>query len=230
MKLIRYGLTLRRIGMDDLEKVRNARNAVRHLMDYKEYITPEMQKKWFKTINNSTNYYYIIDYQNEDIGLIHEKNSSTVSGEIWEESEGGIFLFDEKYYNSPAPVLAVLILIEKGIYIFGDDYSIIHIVKGNDQALNFNKAFGYELVAGEENKTKQKYIVTKERFLEKTKKLRKAALRLSKSKNNLVVVLSKQDFETDFGDSVELKYNQCGFFFNINESGEKVCTVNFDSH
>ena len=183
MKLIRYGITLRRITIDDIEMVRNARNKVRHLMDYKEYITQEEQLSWFNSINNCNNSYFIIEYQNEDVGLIHEKNAS-INPEIppMENAEGGIFLFDQKYHNSPIPTLAVLILIEKGFFIFGDTTSVIHIVKGNNEAIRFNKAFGYELADGQENKSKQQYILTKDRFISKTKNIRKAAILFSKSR------------------------------------------------
>lgn len=230
MKLIRFGITLRRITIDDIEMVRNARNAVRHLMDFQEYITQEMQLKWFNSINNPNNFYYIIEYQNESVGLIHEKNVSIEPGVKYEDSEGGIFLFDEKYYSSPAPVLAALTLIEKGFYIFGDTESIIHIMKGNDAAVRFNQDLGYVLCEGQENKTKQKYILTKERFEEKTNKLRKAAIRLSKSDNCCVAVFSKEDYETGLGPVLEKINKQVGLKPIINESGERVYTIDFDKY
>jgi len=228
MKLTRYGITLRRISINEFEKVRKARNAVRRLMDYKEFITPEVRLEWFNSINNPNNFYYIIEYQNEDAGLIHEKNASTDPGAKDESSEGEIFLFDEKYHTSPAPVLAALILIEKGFFIFGDAESVIHIVKENEQAIRFNKALGYELCEGQENISKQKYILTKEMFIAKTRKIRKAALKLSKTENKIVSVFTQEDYDTGLGEVLEGINKKMGLDYELNDNGDKVYTYYFD--
>jgi hypothetical protein len=229
MKLIRYGITLRRMTIDDIEMVRNARNKVRHLMDYKEFITPVMQLRWFNSINNANNYYNIIEYGGIAAGLIHEKNATTTPGLRKEDSEGGIFMFDSKYYQTPAPVLAVLILLEKGFFIYGDNDSVIHVMKTNEEAIKFNKALGYQLCKNQENIARQKYILTKERFIAKTKKIRKAALSLSKSENNLIIVLSKPDYETEFGAIVENINQKVGLKYEINEQGDKIYKISFDT-
>ncbi|MEZ5084188.1 MAG: hypothetical protein R2750_12200 [Bacteroidales bacterium] len=227
MKLIRYGIILKRLTINDIEMVRKARNSVRHLMDYKEYITPEMQLSWFKSIDNPHNFYYIINYQNEPVGVIHEKNTSLEPGIKYDDSEGGIFMFEEKYYSSPAPVFAALILIEKGFYIFGDTESVIHIISGNEKAIRFNKSLGYELCPGQENLMKQRYILTKAGFEHKTKKLRKAALKLARSENNFKWVLEKNDYSTGFGLKIEEIYSKAGLVFTKQNNGEKVCIINF---
>lgn len=230
MKLMRYGITLRRITIDDIEMVRKARNAVRQYMDYKEYITPEMQLKWFKSIDNPNNFYYIVEYQDESIGLINEKNASTTIGKIPKDSEGGIFIFNPKNYNSHIMVLASFILIEKGFYLFGDKHSIIHVMKDNQKAINYNRGIGYVLCEGQENYEKQKYILTRENFEKKTSKLRKAALKLAGEKNTIMSAFSKEDYESGLGDILEKINIESGIDYKVgyNQSGEKTFTTNFD--
>ena len=57
-----YGLRYLRVTKNDLELLRYWRNQqyIRDTMQFKEYITPDMQKSWFEKINNKSNYYFII--------------------------------------------------------------------------------------------------------------------------------------------------------------------------
>ena len=56
----KYGITLRRLALEDIELVRQKRNSqeIRQVMHFKDEITPEMQLKWFESINNFENYYF----------------------------------------------------------------------------------------------------------------------------------------------------------------------------
>ena len=101
MKLSKYGITLARLREEDTELVRQWRNSpqITQFMEYREYITPEMQQDWFKSIDNFDNFYFVIEYEGKKIGLI---NSSKIE---WDtvSSEGGIFLWDEQYYETFVP-------------------------------------------------------------------------------------------------------------------------------
>ena len=76
MKFRKYGITLTRLREDDIELVRKWRNSpgIQQYMEYREFITEEMQKKWFESINNLQNFYFIIEYENKKIGLINTSN------------------------------------------------------------------------------------------------------------------------------------------------------------
>ncbi|MCF8379457.1 MAG: hypothetical protein K9H49_07770 [Bacteroidales bacterium] len=225
MKLIKYGVTLRRLRQEDIEMVRQARNSVRQYMEFKEFITPEMQLKWFQSIDNFYNFYYIIEYNGEKIGMINEKNMSDKIGEVPADSQSGIFLFDPSNYNSPAPVLASFILIEKGFYLFKDDISYIHVMRDNEKAIKYNKALGYELSEGQENVTNQKYNLTPENFEKKTQKLRKAMIKLSRSEDELLMVIEKSDYLTDLGQRLEEVNERLGIHFTENKNGDKVYKI-----
>ena len=201
MKLIRYGVTLKRLTSDDLELLRTWRNSkqVNQFMEYREYITPEMQEQWFESIDNPDNNYYIIIYENEKIGLINEKGYSRFGSKT---TESGLFLADEKYWKSYVPVFASLMLLETSFFFLGGKESFIRILKDNVKSISYNKQLGYELCPGQEEVENQQYILTRENFIKKTLKLRKAALRLS-GDPNLYVVWEPHDYETGMAQESE---------------------------
>ncbi|MCF8371614.1 MAG: GNAT family N-acetyltransferase [Bacteroidales bacterium] len=201
MKLIRYGITLKRLTRDDLELLRTWRNSqqINQFMEYREYITPEMQETWFESIDNPDNNYYIIIYKGEKIGLINEKGFSRFADKT---SESGIFLGSEKYINSPIPVLASLILLEMSFFLLGGKDSYIRILKGNTTSIKFNRQLGYQLCPGQDEIENQRYVLTRESFITKTYKLRKAALRLS-GDPNMYVVWEPHDYESGMAQESE---------------------------
>jgi len=191
MKLKKYGITLSRLQLEDIELVRNWRNSktVRDNMEFREYITPEMQKKWFHSINNINNLFFIIEYNNEKIGLLNDKNID------WEKrtSESGIFLGVETYLNIYDPILVSLCGIETTFYIMNWNMSYASILRNNHRAISFNKNLGYKLCEGQENVENQKYFLTRKNFEEKTKQLRKVAKKISGTDDTTYFILEKND-------------------------------------
>jgi len=104
----KYGITLRRLKEEDIELVRQMRNlvAIRNKMFFQETITPEMQIKWFNSINNKNNGYFIIEVEGKKIGLIHGKNLDFEK----RTCEGGIFIWDENHIGGFGPSLASVIM------------------------------------------------------------------------------------------------------------------------
>ncbi len=72
----KYGITLKRLTKDKIELVRNWRNdpKISQYMEFRDYITPKMQTKWFAKIDNDQNYYFIIEYKGKEIGLTNVKD------------------------------------------------------------------------------------------------------------------------------------------------------------
>lgn len=216
MKLVKYSVTLKRLTTDELELLRVKRNEVRHLMEYQEYITPEMQLKWFESINNRNNFYYIIEYQNEKIGLINQKDVSHDQNTM----NSGLFLFDEKYYQSFIPVCASLMLIEIGFYIFATGPSYIQVMHNNQRAINYNKSLGYVLCNNQEKAINQRYILTKENFEKHAARLQKAALTLSSGDTKLYIILSPGDYKSGIGQFYEDVMQQLPHEFKLKMEGE----------
>ncbi len=158
-----YGVTLKRLTEDKIELVRRWRNdpKIQQYMEFREEITPEMQKAWFQRINNDHNLYYIIEVDKKDVGLINCKDID----EEYDSGEGGIFIWDDGYLNSDLSFRATCLFYN---YLFNDlgfKHLFGHVIDDNKRALNFNKALGiqkrYNVPEGD-NRT---YIVTKDSYV-----------------------------------------------------------------
>jgi len=193
MKLQKYGVTLDRLRKEDIEMVRKYRNSaeIRNLMHYKKFITRRMQRKWFASVDNTSNFYFLITYEEKKIGLINIKN---FDWENFNTAESGLFLWDPLYIDSPAPLLASIVLSEFGFGFLRGTESKIKILINNFKAINFNKALGYELcndLPGEENM--QFYLQTRESFIRCTSLIRKKALSFCKGDNRLYLYAEPHD-------------------------------------
>lgn len=180
-----YGITLTRINPNDIELVRYWRNrqSVNVYMDYREYITPEMQVKWFKSVNNKFNYYFIIEFEGKKVGLINAKNFSYENG----FGEGGIFIWDENYINSFAAVFSTLALLN---FVFFKiklcKLSQARILHDNDRAKHYNQLIGYKLAADQEKVFNQLYTLSLDDYLKNGNKLNEAAKILNNGNSDLI--------------------------------------------
>ena len=203
MRFTKYGVTFKRLTEEDIELVRKWRNSpkVNRFMEYREYITPEMQKEWFKSIDNLDNFYYILEYNNEKIGLINNKNSDWEAG----VSESGFFIWDDKYLNTTVPIYASLLLIELGFYVLNGQKNYIRILKNNKRAQEFSRSLGYELCDGQENVENQLYVLTKENFEKKGAKVMKAVKAMVDTEKTGHMYFEKEDYESGLAQFLEEK-------------------------
>ena len=207
MKLSKYGITLRRIRLKDTEIIRQWRNSekINQFMEFRGNIRPEMQRNWFKSVDNFENFYYIIEYEQKDIGLINSSKIdwSTVS------SEGGIFLWDEQYYETFVPVWASLCLLETSFFILGASKSMIKTLRDNERAKKLNIHLGYELQPGQEEVYNQVYEMTAASFKLQAAKLIKAAkLMAGDDPLGHKVFFDQEDIRSGLADFVHSKINK----------------------
>jgi UDP-4-amino-4,6-dideoxy-N-acetyl-beta-L-altrosamine N-acetyltransferase len=184
--LQQFDIQLIRLEKEDIELVRHWRNAahVSNQMIYRNFITQEMQEKWFDTINNPYNYYFIIVFEGKKVGLINAKNYDPKSG----FGEGGIFIGENDYELSFAAVFASLTLLNFVFYMLPNiRISRIRILKDNLRAIHYNKLLGYEII-GESNEGID-YILelTKERYMQKGMKMNKAATLFSEGSAEMLL-------------------------------------------
>jgi RimJ/RimL family protein N-acetyltransferase len=187
-----YGLKYTRVTEQDLELIRYWRNKdfIRDTMQFTEFITAEMQMRWFKKINNKYNYYFIIEANNQKIGLINYKDPAPNT----KTAEGGIFIWEQDYWGTPIPVFASLTLLECMYEILNlGDNSMVTVAKNNKRALTFNKMLGYEIYEEYKNELFYKLILTKERYFSKTSKLKKAASIYSKGQSQIKITATPSD-------------------------------------
>ncbi len=182
--LEQYGVRLVRVQEKDIEMVRNWRNQsdIANYMEYRNYITPEAQKIWFPSVNNQYNYYFIIEFEGKQVGLINSKNYDPTVG----FGEGGIFISDKEYNNSFAAVFATLCLLNFMFLTLGIfTSSRIRILRDNERAIHYNKLLGYKLMPGQENVENQLYELHVDDYKTLGAKLNKAAALLSDGNSEL---------------------------------------------
>lgn len=202
MKWNRYGITLSRITEDDIELVRNWRNdpIVTRNMIYRDYITKEQQKEWFRSINNNNNSYYLIIYKNEKIGLINNKNIVTKD----KSSEAGIFIWNDTF--DFAPLLASVVLCEIGFYILKGGDSYAKVLRTNTRAIDYNTIIGYDIIEDDPKKNYIRIHLTRENFRIRTEKLRKTIMINTNSNGELTLELEKHDYESGLAQMMEALY------------------------
>lgn len=182
MIIEQYGLKLKRLKHSDIELVRNWRNdsSIKKRMAFKKYITEKMQKAWFKSIDNKYNYYFLIEYKGENIGVINTKKINL--NEMY--GEGGIFIWGKELDNEYVPVLASLCFLNAVFYVLKIfNKSFVQILNDNYRAIQFNRSLGYVLLPNQEKVKNQYYILTREDYQEKTEKIRRVAAKLTNDFN-----------------------------------------------
>ncbi len=217
MVVSRYGVSLRLLEHKDIEMVRQWRNSkwVNQFMEYREYITPEMQEEWFRKVNSPEYLYMIAEYKGEAIGLMNDKNIN------WEEktSESGFFLKDQSYYHTHIPMLVSLCGIDATFFFLRWNKSYARMLRTNQNVIDFNKALGYELCDGQENVENQLYVMTRERFLKKSPKIRKAALVVAGAEDRMELIVTPHDLELGIGRKFIDGLKNSGIPFEVKESG-----------
>ena len=186
------------ISRGDIELVRKWRNSeeISRTMIYKEYITCEMQKKWFDSINNKYNLYFIIEYKGKKIGLINGKDIDYEKMSM----ETGVFYWDKSILKSHIPVICSLIFAEIGVKIFKLT-AYAKIRKDNTNARRFNKLLGFEVYKNIDPEY-QLYKMNIESYTKRSKVIMKAFnIILPKGKTNLL--LEDRDYECGIAQIIE---------------------------
>ena len=159
-----YDVKLSRLSEDKIEQVRNWRNdfKVSQFMEFQKYITPEMQKIWYDSINNDLNLYYIISYKNHDVGLINVKDIDYDKN----SGEGGVFIYDERYLNSDISYRAHMCLFDYVFFELGLTEIHSHIRSFNKRAIRLTVYMGFRQVS------ETNYSLSKDDFINNTNRLR----------------------------------------------------------
>ena len=195
MKFIKYGITLHLLKEADIEMVRQWRNDPSVVRNYgfREYITPEMQKEWFRTIYNNNNIYLIIEYEGQKIGVVNAKDIDHVAGKV----ESGIFIPDGKYSQTFLPGLVMIMTVELGFRMFGFYHGYAHILKSNSSVRSIARSFGYELCPGQENEENQLYEITRDRFEVKAAKLIKAMFVIAGNQDAGKIIVERSEMNDE---------------------------------
>lgn len=135
-------LFLKKITIDDIETIRQWRNnpKISQFMNFRDEITKEMQLKWYQSIDNINNYYFMIIKNNVKIGLTEVKkiNYKTFT------AEAGIFIFEDKFLNATISYESILLLMNFAFENLMIKQLNIQVLESNKRAIRFNKSLGYK--------------------------------------------------------------------------------------
>lgn len=170
MILAGFGIKLIRLTENEIELVRQKRNSpeISRFMEYREEITPSMQEKWFRSIDNEFNNYFLINFKGENIGLVY---GSAIDWEKNETGNGGIFIWNTSFRETPVPLAASLLLTDTS-FILGLEKTYIKVLKDNLPAIAFDLNLGYRILPDQENVMNQRYVLEEENYVKKTQRFR----------------------------------------------------------
>ena len=154
---------------------------VRKNMFVQDILKEKDQLAWFNSINNASNYYFIIEYLGEKVGLIHAKNFSEEDG----IGEGGIFIGEYDYLETWASVMASICLLN---FIFAKtniNRSMVRVQAHNRRAISYNLKLGYKIDFEDANELRM--ILDREDFLYKTAVLKSVLSKISKGQDALIL-------------------------------------------
>lgn len=141
MKIERYQVQLIQIEKQHIELIRYWRNAekIRKVMEYTDFITEKQQLEWFASIQPLYDLYFIIQYQNSYLGLIHANRLNWKS----HEAHSGLFIWEEKFLGTPIPVMASVNLLDVLFKLFAFKKIFAKVKHDNFIALSYNKFLGF---------------------------------------------------------------------------------------
>jgi len=165
-------MVLRQVGLGDIEQIRQWRNSteVSKYMEFRDHITPEMQTMWFEKICQKGDYYFMVIWKGESVGVINLKDIDNAKG----TAEGGIFLVEESTMNSHLPYLASIALTEFGYNGLGLNKIYAHVLDENKRAVRYNLSLGYEPTEKVNVKGNRLFVQTRESYKYKISKIKKA--------------------------------------------------------
>jgi RimJ/RimL family protein N-acetyltransferase len=144
--LERFHLVLSRVVHDDIEEIRQGRNAdhVRRMHRHQEPITPEQQEAWFARIDNEWNYFFVIHHHGRKVGVVYVSEFTPRMA----SSNCGVFVWDHDALGSRVPLMAILTVLD---FFFADlqgGGTSSVVLRTNTAALRMNEFFGFRVDDG----------------------------------------------------------------------------------
>lgn len=183
MIIRRYGIDLVRVREENIEMIRIWRNdpRIRDHMFFKSEINEEMQRSWFKSVNNDQNFYFMVCPTEEPVGLI---SISSIDFEH-HKAFAGLFIYDENYLGTDIPVRSSLCLLDV-FFTYTPICTLYAKVRdSNIVADQYNTALGFERIKKIELGQGYEYGLEKDQYFKKAKSLRMAAMKIYGSKTTI---------------------------------------------
>jgi len=199
------GLSFARLRKEDIELVRHWRNSkkINQHMHFKGRITVEMQEKWFESINNFSNYYFILQSGQSKIGLV---NFHGVDSDL-RNAETGIFIWNDDFLGSGIPVLSLLILLGFGYHFLGLSSVYGYVLGNNIRAINCYKKVG-ALIHKELDEDRVLMQATKEHYELKAQTAWKTIMKDHNPVHAAKIVLEREDQESSLAEHITGIYDR----------------------
>lgn len=160
--------SLRTIELDDIQLLRYWRNLdhVRHRMVMTNYIERDRQRKWFESLSNELDRYFIFSLDAKDIGCV-TLTKINFAEKIF---EGGIYCGDKNFLNHWVNIWACVKLYNYAFFDLKLETAYATILKDNKTALSLNKSIGYKFVEdadqniGRFKLTRSEYVVASDKI------------------------------------------------------------------
>ncbi len=137
-------------------------------MAFREKISAEQQAKWFDSIDNDNNKYFIIRINGEAIGLTELKKIDFEK----KSAEAGIFIHDQRYLDSIFSYGISLMLLDFGFDELKLQEVVAFILDENTRAIRYNKSLGFEKITEADPNGKSLYRLRKDRYFTSVGKIR----------------------------------------------------------
>jgi Acetyltransferases, including N-acetylases of ribosomal proteins len=166
-----YGVKLKLLTANDLELVRRWRNdpKIVRFMEFRDYITEDMQIKWFAKISNRHHFFYIVEFEDKDIALANIKNIDFE----YKTGESGLFIWDDNYTDSIISYKITYALYNFAFENLGLTHIECHVLQDNKRAIDYNKSLGFKLQPNQDLILNQHYILAKDDYKTQKKKFLK---------------------------------------------------------
>jgi RimJ/RimL family protein N-acetyltransferase len=129
-------------------------------MHYREHISAEQQERWFAALDPLRDYYFIVEFEGQKIGLSTLKNVDFVHG----SAEGGLFLVPKLLRNSLISYRASLPGLDWIYRELGLRTVSARMRRENKRALRFNRSIGHVVDESLSNAESVVTVQTRERW------------------------------------------------------------------
>ncbi|MBS1617015.1 MAG: GNAT family N-acetyltransferase [Bacteroidetes bacterium] len=183
MIIRKYGLELVRLRTDHIEMIRQWRNdpKIQKHMFFQATITAEMQQRWYESVNNDQNYYFLIYKDRQPCGLI---SISSIDFDM-RNAFAGLFIYDDRYIGTDVPVRASLSILDV-FFTFTNLESIYAKVRDSNLVAHlYNTSLGFKRMKKIELGQGYEYCLKRENYLQATALLHKATQQLYGDKTSL---------------------------------------------
>lgn len=135
-------ISLHQLDQSMLEELRNWRNdeQVNRFMDFRESIGVEQQERWFESLNERENYFFIIRVNGIAVGLIHLDKFD----KLLNTAESGLFLGKAEYRGTGVVLEASLLLLGFAFNKLELNAINAKISRENKSAILYNQLLGFK--------------------------------------------------------------------------------------